>query len=451
MPSHLTKRHNVWFARLNVPADVQPAFGGRKIFIRSTGQSEPKRANAIAAPMVAAWQRRIDEARRLKPDPGQAEIDRLTSDYKRLKMIDPDGATSLLIFDVTQFVFERLGGMTADQRRQTLIAAGGNVVEAASKRPATVNAFDQITGRVTPFLAHFEAWKAATHLKGKTFDMACSVVKKFATAVPDASLETLTGSQVQKWIEGMMRPTTGKAISSATMGRSLSSLRNYWEWLQSHDLVPEATRPFWNRKITGSKTETEEANEDRQRFEPTEVVQLWRAAEEKGDIPLANAIKIGAYSGARREGICTLKTTSIKTDPDTKTRFLHVSEKTRAGKRDIPIHSEIADLIDQLARDADHDGWLVPSDENQYGNRGDLIGKRFTKLKRELGFDNKHVFHSIRHTVAHLFESAECPENVAKDVIGHIKVSMTYGLYSGVTKLDLRAKWMEKAIFYPIA
>ena len=72
-------------------------------------------------------------------------------------------------------------------------------------------------------------------------------------------------------------------------------------------------------------------------------------------------------------------------------------------------------------------------------------------MKTDMGFGNRHVFHSIRHTVAHLLESAECPENVAKDVVGHVKQSMTYGLYSGVTKLDLRAKWIEKAIMYPVA
>ena len=48
-----------------------------------------------------------------------------------------------------------------------------------------------------------------------------------------------------------------------------------------------------------------------------------------------------------------------------------------------------------------------------------------------------------------MFENAECPEGVAADVVGHLKPTMTYGLYSGITQMDLRAKWMEKAISYP--
>src|SRR5208337_705055 len=68
------------------------------------------------------------------------------------------------------------------------------------------------------------------------------------------------------------------------------------------------------------------------------------------DFVLANAIKLAAYTGARREGICTLKVSSLLTDPDTKIRFLHLSEKTRAGKRDVPVHSAIAGLIDELSK-----------------------------------------------------------------------------------------------------
>lgn len=124
MSSHLTKRRNTYFARLNIPADVQSAFDGRKIFIASTREADLKRANAVAGPLVAAWQKRIDEARLMKPDPARAEIDRLAAEYRRLKADgDLDEAASLLVFDVARFVFERLGGLTAGQRRQALIGA----------------------------------------------------------------------------------------------------------------------------------------------------------------------------------------------------------------------------------------------------------------------------------------------------------------------------------------
>ena len=72
------------------------------------------------------------------------------------------------------------------------------------------------------------------------------------------------------------------------------------------------------------------------------------------------------------------------------------------------------------------------------------LGKRFGRLKSDLEFDHRFVFHSIRKTVAHMFEFAECPPGIAKDIIGHIKDDMTYGIYSGETRMDQRARWLAK-------
>jgi integrase len=183
-----------------------------------------------------------------------------------------------------------------------------------------------------------------------------------------------------------------------------------------------------------------------------DVVRLWYEAELRGDLVLSYAIRIAAFSGARLEGPCELKATDIRLDPDTGIAFMRMSDaKTEAGDRFVPIHSQIAPLIRTLAESAHkHGGYLLQIDaHNKYNERGSLIGKRFGILKTRLGFDGRFVFHSIRKTVANMFENAECPEGVASDVVGHLKPTMTYGLYSGITKMDLRAKWMETAIRYP--
>jgi hypothetical protein len=192
-----------------------------------------------------------------KPDPARSEIERLAAEYRRLKADGGlDEAASLLVFDVTQFVFERLGGLTADQRRQALIASRGKVADALKNLAApddAISAFDRISRRSTPFLAHFETWKGATHLKGKTLDQACGQINKFALAVPTATLEGLTGGMVQKWIEGLLHPAPGDGINPKTVNSYFASIRNYWEWLQSHDHAPEGARPFWNRKVNATR------------------------------------------------------------------------------------------------------------------------------------------------------------------------------------------------------
>lgn len=60
------------------------------------------------------------------------------------------------------------------------------------------------------------------------------------------------------------------------------------------------------------------------------------------------------------------------------------------------------------------DGYLIPvSTQNQYDERSAPIGKRFGRMKAEMGFGPEHVFHSIRKTVATLLEDAQCPEGIA--------------------------------------
>ena len=68
---------------------------------------------------------------------------------------------------------------------------------------------------------------------------------------------------------------------------------------------------------------------------------------------------------------------------------------------------------------------------------------------RSLGYGPTQVFHSIRKTVATLFEDAGVPVGVAADILGHEKVGdMTYGLYSGGASIETKRKAMEKALRY---
>ncbi len=51
-------------------------------------------------------------------------------------------------------------------------------------------------------------------------------------------------------------------------------------------------------------------------------------------------------------------------------------------------------------------------------------------LKAELGFEAEEVFHSIRKTLTTLIENAGVPEDIAADILGHEKATITYGVYS---------------------
>ena len=61
-----------------------------------------------------------------------------------------------------------------------------------------------------------------------------------------------------------------------------------------------------------------------------------------------------------------------------------------------------------------------------------------------IGIRRGHVFHSIRKTVATMLDNARVAENVAADIIGHDKPTMTYGLYSGGNSLKIKRAAIEK-------
>ena len=88
------------------------------------------------------------------------------------------------------------------------------------------------------------------------------------------------------------------------------------------------------------------------------------------------------------------------------------------------------------ARETEHVRASLSADK--YGDRSPAIGKRFGRLKTALGFGPKHVFHSIRSTVATLLENAGVPENVSADIIGHDKDTMT------CTSLEAKRKAIGK-------
>jgi integrase len=292
-----------------------------------------------------------------------------------------------------------------------------------------------------PFLSYFDEWQAKTHLKGKTLDQAVSDIRQFNAAIP-VSLEKLTGGAVQEWLETLL-----ETASAATVRRKLSSLKSYWAWLKSHEYVSSENSPFSGRQIRDRRTKVEQALEKRQRFEPAEVTRLINAA--ANDPPLQNLIRLAAFTGARREGLASLKRDSVvKIDG---VLSLRVQEKTLAGIREIPIHRKMAGLVSKLAKES-KDGFLIPSEVNRYGQRGDSLGKRFTRLKANLGFGEHRTFHSLRHTVVYLFRKAECPTEIRNQILGHEDGNGGAGAgYGGHIDQKHKLEWLERAIRYPAA
>ena len=140
------------------------------------------------------------------------------------------------------------------------------------------------------------------------------------------------------------------------------------------------------------------------------------------------------YTGARISELAGLMLDSVITI-DGITCLKIDDAKTKAGNRAVPVHPEIEKLVQTLITDST-DGYLVSGVKSKGGKerRADVLGKRYGRLVRnDCQLPSTKVFHCFRNTVATKLENAGVPENIAADIVGHDKATMTYGLYSGGT------------------
>ncbi len=425
---YLTKRYRTWWALHDVPTLLRSAIGTARL-TKSLGTDDEKQARRMAALLwLHDWSRRIEEAKRGTALGGQEREAAFFRSLIRNARSDEEAQT----------LKEHVADVARDRMIKAAEMAGVEGYEdpAFEQVPGVVAArqFEAFaTGAVVATTEHVEEWLASLGDTKKTKDMKRSEVLRFAVSFP--LLSNITRREVQKWINDRV---IAEKLTSKTIGRNLSFLRSYWKYLRSLELVSSEDRPFFDLTIPEVKK-----NGNWKPFVPAEVVKLAKAAEERGDQQLADLIQLAMWSGARIAELCALKVDAVTAD-----QFDVVDAKTDAGVREVPVHPQLAPTMQRLIKDS-KDGFVISGlPENKYGDRSNSIGKRFKTLKENLGFSDRHVFHSIRKTVVTLLENAGVSENVTADVVGHEKPRITYGLYSGGATLTVKAEALRK-INYP--
>ncbi|SDE95036.1 Site-specific recombinase XerD [Rhodospira trueperi] len=283
-----------------------------------------------------------------------------------------------------------------------------------------------------------EEWLATKgNLRDKQRDMYRSDLRRFSERFP--YVEDVTRRAATQWVNDLMAGPDG--LSQKTVQRILAAVRGYWRHLENMEVVPAEFDPFKGlaKGSKGSSNGQRGSRFDRWRvFEPDDVVRLLRAAEAKGDAKLAEVIRLGMWTGCRIEELCSLKVENVHDG-----HFEVIDAKTEAGWREVPIHSRLAPIMAELVK-ASKDGFVVSGlTRNKYGDRSNAVGKRFGRLKTALGFEERFVFHSIRKTVVTQLERAGVPENVAADIVGHDKPTMTYGTYGNRNRLETLKEAVE--------
>ena len=271
-----------------------------------------------------------------------------------------------------------------------------------------INFYKTATGQLRPIAEFKDEWLLTIERKRTRTDYcrAITVLQKHF-----AVMEELDWEKADRFLK-----TIGKLehVKTPTVQKWRGAYVNCWNWAgkdpkvwQDHRNLPK------HRKMA------------KQPWAPEEVSLLYhqlRTANDPTSAWLKDAVWIAAHTGARQGGIAELVY-----DPVKETVFIP-AKKREEKDRTIPAHPAIRDSLRS---------WTL----NRRA-RGS-ISNRFTEVKTRLGFGEEKDFHSFRRTFITIMENLEAPENVVADIVGHKKATISYGVYSGGTKLPL----MENFLF----
>jgi len=450
MANNLEQQGGTWHVRLAIPADVQKAFGGRKILSKSLETGHRSEAMNRRLPYLAQWKAEIAAARAQAKAPKEDWRPKLAAfgeqhladfNARILNAVSPPGAKKLPIPGLADNSLMSLVGdfpndiptlmRISDQTRQlaTTFITHGHDLTSAEREEAKAIALDPshykpkspITkARLATFRTAREKSVAA-----KNVDQQESKLQKLSAFLAETG-KPLDFDCIAAWLDSL-------GVASKTKSQYINAGATFWKWAMKYDVkwredFKGAANPFENHDLPQARGR-EKADAQRRDFSLSELAKLYKAAQAKGLDTLADLILLATYTGARIEELCQLSTEHVVTVEQVPS-FDIVDSKTVAGIREVPIHPALTELVQRLL-DKSQDGFLVPSaSKNKYGNRSDLHSKAFGRLKKSLGFGERHVFHSIRKTAVTQLVRADVPGPLIAELVGHETGTMTYDQYS---------------------
>lgn len=274
-----------------------------------------------------------------------------------------------------------------------------------------------------------------------------SEVKKVLQALP-ASRNTKPKLKAMPLMQVIKEPGH-KKIAAKTINSHIQMFKMFFDWAERHGYSPHTL--FEGMKVRKDKTSESERKpftRDQARLIYNELTEnpsgLVRKDSHKWGMLL------GMFTGARLNEICQLDIADVKQDGDT--WFLNITDegddtksvKSKAGRRKVPLHSELIRLGFLDFVDSRRNGTrLFPdysySTNGGYGrNLGRWCNESFLpKLEiKQPGL----VFHSLRHTVVTRLGQANVPEPIIQCIVGHARSGVTQEVYlrEGYTLAQLK-------------
>lgn len=465
---NLVLRSGVWHARLSIPADARPTLNRRE-FTASLKTGSKTEAQRLKISYLQQWQSLIDQARRkLEIDPEDARIlARKNSELAKAFLAESaqaaiaDTPMSGEVFDtMTEFLTVgpensaeeweqivrhfRVGGVEPDPLQ--LHRDMQSLMQGNMERQVTALVLEEVDKeeikQILKDPSHYRAKSPITTARINAFKIHQEQVKGIVQKTVDTQVARL--QSLKKWLEDNRHDLTHESItaymdtlqvSEKTKKQFLFAGSSFWKWANRYDeffkkLHRDQVSPFQNHDFPTNRSKKANASTERKAFAVDDVVKLYEAAKkQKNRETLADLILLGAYTGARIEELCRLKTSDIIQEEGIQC-FSIKDAKTAAGDRSIPVHPKLLHVVERLVKQSE-DGYLIKSTSgNKYGNRSDALSKQFGRLKTDLGYNSQFVFHSFRKTVITQLQRSDVPGILIAAIVGHETGTITFDVYS---------------------
>lgn len=247
----------------------------------------------------------------------------------------------------------------------------------------------------------------------------------------DIQLDRIGRRMVSIFIE---EQTQSGNIALSTLQNWVISLSTLYKYARRNFDALSPDNPFNGHSIEGRTTV-----ESYRPFEPEQVNVLIS----KAQIDLKNLMSISLLSGMRLNEIASLKRDHIITVEGV--RCFHIPKaKSKAGIRDVPIHSKLLKIVDGYLTH-NHGEYLFPQSnrlKRKDGRPGSLFSSNFSILKSKCLPDagDRQCFHSFRGMFITNLDRLGIPEDRIALISGHgrgqTEAFKTYSRGAGMQELQ---------------
>lgn len=490
MPSiknHILLRGATYHVRLDIPQDLRAALGNRRILSRSLRTGDKTLAKELAATQLGQWKSLFRALREEKIRRGEHwreeafESSKSLAGFVRDWTLELSGVAALPSPTAEQIVEAKHSA--SEPTVQEGDVSGG---DSFSVRLDGKSLAEQIA-----HLKDFQAWAAeverqrlsqqyrpdpkelkailADHHSYKpkspiTQSLQDRFASHFATQSDNERTRSVAMAKISTfsdWLTTEAHPLTFDSVATFldTLGSNrqtrqgyLWALRKLHKWACRYDQQHREQFAAYPSPFEGHEHPRvgKSAGGSWAAFTGKEAGQLYRAAKAKADTDLADLIAFACYTGCRIEELGRISASTTIFDQQGKPMAFRVDDaKTSAGIREIPIAEKLLPLYrKRLELAPPNNGYLFAGNDNtKSGIRLNALSQRFTKLKRAEGFGDQHVFHSFRKLTATALEQAGAPALTIPSILGHVRGSLTFDVYSQGASMEQKRQAIELLTF----